>query len=537
MGCCRVDARGMGCAWGSGWAAAFTALAFFLLPLVVDGMCPPKCACDDDALAARCNDAGLDVFPIQLNPDLKAISIRGNRIRDVQYTLGIYAQLRALDLADNRITSLGERNFELQKNLQLLNVSGNQIVRLSKDTFLGLQELRVLDLSRNVLQVLDAAYFHDTPQLAVLHVSGNRITLDDAGLEKLRSLEVLDLQENQIMELPVVPESIRELYLGSNYLENVRLPPLADLRVLGLEGNLITQLEDDAFSGLDVLQALNLALNNLSAVPTEALARLPTLEVLDLSENQIDAIEPLAFRSLFSLRRLELSKLRRLSRLHARSFVDNTRLETLSLDHSGLYMVPRGLLRGNPALRVLSVAYGRFDTLPADAFPLDQLRHLSLGGNPWSCNCSLAWLARLARDAVAANGSSESLLLDEQAIRCQEPLEFHEWRIADVPEGELSCDQALWVALCVAALSAVLVAATCAAVVLGRRRRRDSKALRNLGPPLTPNPPVLMLLRQPPPAERYPSKLDTWEPIGDSEHFYEAAYPEQFKRPHHMVYV
>ncbi len=62
--------------------------AFMLLALPdlhrmgVQGFCPHHCDCDDTSMRVECfPEAKLDVIPITLNPSIKQIHLRGNKIR------------------------------------------------------------------------------------------------------------------------------------------------------------------------------------------------------------------------------------------------------------------------------------------------------------------------------------------------------------------------------------------------------------------------------------------------------------------------
>lgn len=112
--------------------------------------CPSKCQCNGEHnLRVSCINAGFEVVPIQLNPDVKYINLTLNQIADVHFTLAFYTQLEVLDLSRNKIESLGSRNFDSQQQLRTVNLSRNALTVLPKDAFRGLRNLLLLDLSFN----------------------------------------------------------------------------------------------------------------------------------------------------------------------------------------------------------------------------------------------------------------------------------------------------------------------------------------------------------------------------------------------------
>ncbi|XP_069686985.1 chondroadherin-like [Periplaneta americana] len=447
-------------------------LLFLLLLGGGDALCPSRCSCNDETLRASCEDAALEVVPIQLNPDVKIINLRDNRIGDVHFTLGFYSNLRALDVSRNRISSLGSKNFELQEKLVSLNASGNQITNLSKFTFSGLRSLQVLDLSGNLIESLEGGVWEDSPNLWEMYLRSNKIiTIGEGVFDPLINLKVLDLSDNQLLDVPTgalrrLP-SLRTLNLGENLIESVSddaIPNLRDLKSLSLESNVISFIHDAAFDGLLSLEYLDVSYNNLSLVPKQQLSKLTCLKELDLSGNQFTSLGPIAFQSLFELRRLRLNRLPRLEQVDVRAFVDNINLQRVFMEYNvGLTNLPTRLFHGNPLLVDVSVRGNSFTILDASHFPLDHMDSLLLAGNPLYCNCSMLWLWVLARKQYETERINVTLLpqptdasptasitstkepnkilhLDIDAIRCAGPETVKKLLLVDVPEEEVRCD-------------------------------------------------------------------------------------------------
>lgn len=108
--------------------------------------CPSACQCDDDTLVVRCGEGHLDVLPIALNPSIRRLVIKNNKIKTIDSSIQFYSELRFLDLSYNHLFNIPPRTFNYQKNLQELHLNHNKIGSISNKTFTGLVTLTVLNL-------------------------------------------------------------------------------------------------------------------------------------------------------------------------------------------------------------------------------------------------------------------------------------------------------------------------------------------------------------------------------------------------------
>lgn len=238
------------------------------------GFCPSKCTCEGDYnLRASCISAGLEVVPIQLNPDVKYINLTRNQIQNVYFTLTFYYKLQVLDLSHNLIDDMGSKNFESQEKLRTLTLNSNQLVSLKRDAFRGLKELVELDLSYNRIEQIHHAAFSDLVRLWQLDMSFNQILrLDDGVLKHLVSLDYLNFRNNQILDVPYDENleylgALRTLDLSMNDIETINnhsFTRMHQLRLLNLSGNVINECDFTAFDGLSNLKQLDLADNNIT---------------------------------------------------------------------------------------------------------------------------------------------------------------------------------------------------------------------------------------------------------------------------------
>ncbi|XP_012233798.1 carboxypeptidase N subunit 2-like [Linepithema humile] len=415
-----------------------------VMTVVASGLCPPRCRCDDESLRATCAYAGLDVVPIQLNPEIRHLDLSNNRVASVHLTFSFYGNLESLDLSSNLIHTLGLENFGLQQNLIALNVSNNTIRTLAKNALRGLTSLKELNLAGNNISQMDEQAFKYTSELEVLNLSDNSITsLPDGLLRNLHKIRTLILSKNSLLEIPTsnlaLAPSLERIDLSDNLvLELARdsLPSLPSLISLNLSNNVVRSIAGVAFDRLPDLLRLDLSGNNLTSVPTAALAKLSVLTSLILSTNPLGSLEAVAFRNLFELRNLELNDCT-IASVHARAFADNVNLERISMDgNRELRELPARVLYGARYLRWVSLRRCNLATLQPTQFPVDGLSYLRVGGNPLVCNCSVHWLWNVIRAEERRNETR--LELDTHDIICSDE-EFAGKALITLSEGSLRC--------------------------------------------------------------------------------------------------
>ncbi|XP_064800408.1 LOW QUALITY PROTEIN: matrix-remodeling-associated protein 5-like [Oncorhynchus masou masou] len=176
-----------------------------------------------------------------------------------------------------------------------------------------------------------------------------------------------------------LPQHTLHINLGFNSISRIPDNSLAGLRrlaLLMLHGNDIHEIPDGAFQDLSSLQVLKLSYNKLREISAKSFSGLSSLQRLHLDHNWLQSLHPQALLRLPNLRLIRLQG-NRLHQLHPQAFC------TLSLLQTFCYST----------LRHLDVSNNSLTNLPRDILrtaPL--LESLALQANPWTCDCSMAWL-------------------------------------------------------------------------------------------------------------------------------------------------
>ena len=154
------------------------------------------------------------------------------------------------------------------------------------------QHVRELDLSRSKIRALDALYSDGFDNLRELNLDGNLLT-DVHSLPRLEALRSLNLNHNCIVS-SAPPES------GSG------LASLAQLEVLQLGFNQLTELASLRLSALPQLKVLHLQSNELTRL--DGLGSLSQLRELVLDRNKIKILESSWLSGLTSLAELRVEE-------------------------------------------------------------------------------------------------------------------------------------------------------------------------------------------------------------------------------------
>ncbi|XP_066287727.1 carboxypeptidase N subunit 2-like [Branchiostoma lanceolatum] len=308
--------------------------SFVLLLLLLTKSEPAAASCGFSSIpctppACVCRSGRqLTSVPQDLPDNTTALILEQNWIQAVhQANFSRYGSLEALDLSYNSISRIDSGTFVHLTELTRLELSGNGLNTLSANAFAGLGNLVSLGLSANHLTSLVGTMFAGLGSLTQLYLNGNPLsTIQDNPFATLGSLTVLNLHQNLLTGLKA------DMFGG-----------LSNLETLTLDYNQIVSIESDTFRGNGKLKRLSLTDNKISTIPDNTFAHLYQVVYMQLSENHISEFNVEAFRP------------------------DITWWSLLEMEDN------------------------RMETLPAAAYDLlASFAAVTLGNNPWQCDCRMA---------------------------------------------------------------------------------------------------------------------------------------------------
>lgn len=246
----------------------------------------------------------------------------------------------------DRLKEVEETAFQNLPSLKNINLYKNNIPIVSNKLFTKLDKVRKVELKNNNIHTVNRGSFTNLDKLKILNLADNFITSIEEKTYSSKYLKKLILSSNNISIIQ--PNSLDQ-----------------NLEVLNLEGNSITYLEDKTFGNLKQLIELNLSKNKIPKLRKNMFAGLESLYSLDVSHNIIHIVEVSTFNDVKQLKILQMAHNQiKLMKPDIFPRSNAMELQSLRLDHNKLSFLD------------LSI----FERLP-------ELHRISIGGNPWQCNC------------------------------------------------------------------------------------------------------------------------------------------------------
>ncbi|XP_070187420.1 toll-like receptor 2 isoform X1 [Littorina saxatilis] len=346
------------------------------------------------------NQFGYKAMPALLSvPSLMSVRMRCLNLGPIpQYTFqGAYAsQLRYIDLSWNHLGSM---------NMSVLQ---------------PLQNLTNITLWQNEIYDLQTAYI---PSLSKLDLSVNRLydfpkTCSNKGDSSslFPNLKHISLDKNMIqcIDDPVCLPNVRVIWLKYNHFEHFRngtfraerFPALHELEIMQMENKIIGM--EPFFINNSAVERVNFVLNNVDFskkyVHPDMFGGCTNVNYLNLRGNSFQDVSVKKFHHM--MRPMEHS------------------LRILSLSGTGLTQIPRNMFSRLRHVTELYLYKNRFMSIPDGAFDnmhrlwkviLDNnliqtisettfsekirssLKKVSLGGNPYQCDCNILWFQKWMR--------------------------------------------------------------------------------------------------------------------------------------------
>lgn len=240
-------------------------------------------------------------------------------------------------------------------NLHTLVLSDNKIPALG-DALKNASQLQVIDLDNNDLREIPVAALRPCSQLQELDIRGNNIEQIPTDLAELKYINVLDIGDNKV---PSIDSTLYLPYLlkfraDENRLESVPgfLRQCKNLEYLNLNHNRISNLH--GIGQLNRLRTLNIGDNPLKSI--ESIAELRDLEHLTLDWIDLDTIRQSGLEQLKKLR-------------------------ILSIENCNLHQLPVWV-SARKNLEELSLIGNNLSEVPPALYQMKRLKKLWLGKNP-----------------------------------------------------------------------------------------------------------------------------------------------------------
>ena len=316
-----------------------------------------------------------------------------------------------LNLSINHIRTIEMDIFEGLINLDVLDLSENQLKTIPTQAVSKLKSLKTLDLSynfietlptfRNSLQLLDLSNndivniynnsFEGLPYLSNLNLGSNSLAHLPADAFNSNKLQSLDLSFNHIVQLPILPKSLKSLNLRNNDIVNIynnSFVGLSHLSNLNLGSNSLAHLPEDAFTS-NKLQSLDLSFNYIVQLPI-----LPnSLSSLNLRNNNIADFSNRSFVEISYLSKFDMSqnKIRECPFYNIPHSMNELNLSSNNISVISFNLTPYlsfADLRNNQliSLTVRPIQKSWY----TDDISLGHI-YLAGNGNPFRCDCNLEW--------------------------------------------------------------------------------------------------------------------------------------------------
>ncbi|KNZ56409.1 hypothetical protein VP01_240g3 [Puccinia sorghi] len=213
-----------------------------------------------------------DVSGLYSVDSLKKLSMKGNRIKKINFELAHWDHLEVLNLDRNQISEV--TGLHHLKSVYLLNLDRNQLYTLTIEE--PMPKLRVFRMNENRLESLEVSKLVN---LRTLYIDTNDL-MEISGASRLRKLENLSVRDQRGGELSLTLKQVRDvkrIYLGGNPLP-AAFPTCQFYNLLYLE----------------------LAMCQCQSLPADLASLIPNIRTLNLNYNFLKDLSPLK-----NLRRLE----------------------------------------------------------------------------------------------------------------------------------------------------------------------------------------------------------------------------------------
>ena len=363
--------------------------------------------------------------------DLTLLRLDGMELNnDVWKEVKYLTKLQVLLLNNNNIESFDLEVMQTLNNLGLLDISGNKLKKIPNETFESHNAMILINASSNSIASIDKDSFKGLSTLFNLDLKENQIKdVHKEALSHLTSLQLLNMSSNNIAILPTFPNSLVVLDLRRNHIitiDNTSFANMNGLQGINLMFNWLTHIPHKTFQTNRNLKLLQLAYNNISDIKYDAFGENSILETLILHHNRIHELAFLRYTDFSFLKIIDLSN-NKIRGLTANLFPE--KIEEIFLNYNDIQVIEGYTFKQSSKLRYVNLRMNQISSLSKIALDvakgnLLQVNYL-LVGNPFRCDCHLAWLKQLS---TLQNIYSHApyIIRDISSIYCKTVLGFRD---------------------------------------------------------------------------------------------------------------
>lgn len=309
--------------------------------------------------------------------NLVQLRLDGNQICNLpkSFLRPVKNTLELLDLSGNCLERVPSKNLRNLPRLLYLDLSDNKISAIEDSEFMNLPHLKELRINNNLLTEIGKSAFNNVPRLRHMYLQNNRLTEFDTSemIEGLEKLEVLDISNNHLLEVPLLKE-------------------LPNLILVNLERNRISRTDSYTFSGSHRLRYLTLQNNQISYMAPHTFSRLHGLTHLLLANNALRYIDRDLFCGMENLEQLSLRN-NSLNELENYTFTGIPSLKMLDLSYNGLHKIASATFKPLERVMWIDLSNNVLTTLEKGTFE-DPIPNIILYGNPINCDEKIEWLVQ-----------------------------------------------------------------------------------------------------------------------------------------------
>ncbi|KAI0477128.1 L domain-like protein [Xylariaceae sp. FL0804] len=225
---------------------------------------------------------------------LTSLNLTSNKLtNNCIQTISRCSSLRDLKLGNNLLYGVMEDGLVALENLEILDLHGNNLSALPSGID-QMKRLRILNLDENTFEMLPFRSLSKLP-LTELLVRKNRLggALIESGVEGLPQLQLLDCSSNQLEYLvspaiswPLSMPSLHQLTVSMNRLK--ALPDMSSwssILTVNADDNSITAFPE-GFLSRETLRHAGFSSNDIRVIPAE-IARMDNLSMLRITGNPL----------------------------------------------------------------------------------------------------------------------------------------------------------------------------------------------------------------------------------------------------------